>query len=79
MKVTPSPEFNKLVTFIPNKRTPIHNWYYYKEGYSRDLVQHFIEKWEINSNHKVLDPFCGVGTTLLTCKQIKIPSFGCFI
>jgi DNA modification methylase len=76
MKVTPSPEFNKLVTFIPNKRTPIHNWYYYKEGYSRDLVQHFIEKWEINSNHKVLDPFCGVGTTLLTCKQNKIPSFG---
>jgi DNA modification methylase len=76
MKVTPSPEFHNLVTFIPNKREPIHNWYYYKEGYSSDLVKHFIDKWNISKDSVVLDPFCGVGTTLLTCKQNSISSVG---
>jgi DNA modification methylase len=76
IKTTPSPELHNLVTFIPNKREPIHNWYYYKEGYSRGLVEHFIKKWNMKKNQTVLDPFCGVGTTLLTCKQNNIPSFG---
>ncbi|MEM5872414.1 MAG: DNA methyltransferase [Candidatus Aenigmatarchaeota archaeon] len=69
-------EFKKLVTFIPNKKEPIHNWYYFKEGFSRQLVDIFIDKFQLNENSFVLDPFCGVGTTLLTCKQRGINSIG---
>ena len=25
-------DLGKLVTFIPNKKIPIHNWFYFKEG-----------------------------------------------
>ena len=62
------------VTFIPNKKTPIHNWFYYKEGYSRELVEWLIKKWNIKG--KILDPFCGVGTTLLAAKELGFESIG---
>lgn len=76
MKFTPAPELKHLVTFVPNKIEPIHNWYYYKEGYSKRLVEHFIDKFGITKDHTVLDPFCGIGTTPLTCKQHGIKSIG---
>jgi len=69
-------EFKKLVTFIPNKKEPIHNWYYFKEGFSKQLVDIFINKFQLNENSIVLDPFCGVGTTNLACKQKGIKSIG---
>jgi DNA modification methylase len=74
--IIPRPDLRDLVTFIPNKREAIHNWYYYKEGYSRQLVEHFLKKWDIKRNEIVFDPFCGVGTTVLACKQNGISCFG---
>jgi len=71
-----APEFKDLVTFIPNKKEPIHNWYYFKEGFSKQLVDILIDKYQLNENSKVLDPFSGVGTTLLSCKQKGIKSIG---
>jgi len=73
MKITQNPELKKLVTFIQNKKEPIHNWYYYKEGYSKPLVEIFLDKWK---PELVLDPFLGVGTTCLTCKEHGIKSVG---
>jgi len=70
------PEFRDLVTFIPNKHEPIHDWYYYKEGYAKQLVDILIDRFKISSQHIVLDPFTGVGTTLLACKQRGIQSIG---
>jgi hypothetical protein len=71
-----SPELKELVTFIPNKKEPIHNWYYFKEGFSKQLVDIFIDRFQLNENSIVLDQFCGVGTTLLACKQKGIKSIG---
>lgn len=76
MNFSEASDFKDLVTFIPNKKEPIHNWYYFKEGFSRQLVDIFIDKFELGENSIVLDPFCGVGTTLLTCKQRGIRSIG---
>ncbi len=70
------PEFRDLVTFIPNKREPIHDWYYYKEGYSKQLVDILIDRFKVGSQHVVLDSFAGVGTTTLACKQHGIKSVG---
>ncbi len=64
----------ELVTFIPNKAEPIHNWFYYKEGFSRKFAEWAIEEFKLNG--PLLDPFCGVGTTLLACKQLGLKSIG---
>jgi len=69
-------EMGRLVTFIPNKRTPIHNWFYYKEGFSRDFVEMIIKHLELGRESWVLDPFCGVGTTQLTCKELGVNAVG---
>ncbi len=71
-----SPELKKLVTFIPNKKESIHNWYYYKEGFSKQFVELFLKQFDIQKDETVLDPFCGVGTTNLTCKQHGVNSVG---
>jgi len=76
VKFSKALELKKLVTFIPNKKEPIHNWYYFKEGFSKKLVDIFIDKFNLGKNSIILDPFCGCGTTLLACKQKGIKSIG---
>lgn len=71
-----APELKELVTYIPNKREPIHSWYYFKEGFSKGLVDIFIDRFNLNQDSLVLDPFCGSGTMLLACKQRGIKSVG---
>ncbi len=72
-KIVKRPDLARLVTFVPNKNLPVHRWFYYKEGFSRDLVQMLIDSFRPSS---VLDPFVGSGTTVLTAKENGIPSAG---
>ena len=72
----PRPDFAKLVTFVPNKKVPIHNWFHFKEGFSRDFVVKMFEIFGIKEGMKVLDPFCGSGTTLLVAKEMGIDTYG---
>ncbi len=76
MKFIDRPELGEHATFVPNKKLPIYNWFYYKEGFSRDLVFHFIDRFSLSKNDTVLDPFVGSGTTLLACKEKGINSIG---
>ena len=76
MIVKEKPEWGELATFVPNKKLPVYNWFYYKEGYARDLVFELIEKFGLKKGQIVLDPFCGVGTTLLACRQKGLESVG---
>ncbi|MBN1940764.1 MAG: hypothetical protein JW772_01125 [Candidatus Diapherotrites archaeon] len=64
----------ELVTFVPNKTELIHNWFYYKEGFAKKFVEWCIKEFELEE--PILDPFCGVGTTLLTAKQLGLESIG---
>ena len=70
------PDLAELATFVPNKKTPIYNWFYYKEGFSKELVELLINDFRLHKGQLVLDPFCGSGTTLLACKQNNINSIG---
>lgn len=66
---------HEMITFSPNKNIPIHRWFYYREGYSKAFVEMCVQKYAIEG--PILDPFCGVGTTLLTCKENNLEAIGC--
>ncbi|NIO21838.1 MAG: hypothetical protein GTN76_14190 [Candidatus Aenigmarchaeota archaeon] len=74
-KLTNRLEWGKLATFVPNKRLPVYNWFYYKEGFSRELVIKLLDMFSAKKG-LVLDPFCGVGTTNLACKERGLNSIG---
>lgn len=55
---------------------PRHRWYYYKEGFSPNLVEKAIEFSGIKKNDVILDPFNGSGTTTLTSALNGYKSIG---
>lgn len=58
-------------------KLPIHRWFRYSAGFSADWVRALIwQKKQISSNIFVLDPFAGVGTTLLACDSEGVQSMG---
>jgi hypothetical protein len=73
IEVIPVPSDDRLktlVTFETSKDAPVHRWYTFKEGYSNGLLK-FLEKEKIiprKFGKRLLDPFCGVATTLLSCQ-----------
>ena len=69
-KIQEKLEWGHLATFIPNKALPVYNWFYYKEGFSRELVMRLLQMFSPGRRNWVLDPFCGVGTTLLACERL---------
>ncbi len=69
-------DYKNLVTFAQNKTEPIYNWFYYKEGFSGDLVWNLLKELEIPKKSGILDPFCGTGNTLLACQQAGYNAIG---
>lgn len=54
----------------------IHNWYRLRLGYSDHLVANLLDEFSLSSGDRVLDPFCGSGTTLVECMKKGIDSVG---
>jgi len=69
-------DYGDLVTFAENKTTPIYNWFYYKEGFSRSCVKNLLTELNIPKGSTILDPFCGTGTTLLASRELNYRSIG---
>ncbi len=67
-------DWGSLATFKENRNLPVYRWFYYKEGFSRGLVEKFFQL--LGTPENILDPFCGVGTTLLYAKEVGVPSAG---
>ena len=53
-----------------------HNWYRFVLSFPPHLVRDYLQRFGITSEHRVLDPFCGTGTTVVECKKLGIPSVG---
>lgn len=66
--------YESLVNFAPTSSQPIHRWFWYREGYSQELVAEFIKP--LPKGAVVMDPFCGAGTTLLAARELGYPSIG---
>jgi len=54
----------------------VHGWYRFVLSFPPHLVRDYLAKLEISSGQRVLDPFCGTGTTLVECKKLGLPSVG---
>jgi DNA modification methylase len=55
---------------------PRHRWYYYKEGFSPNLVRNAIEQTGLSKDDLIIDPFNGSGTTTLTSSLLGYKSIG---
>ncbi|MBU0586920.1 methyltransferase domain-containing protein [Candidatus Micrarchaeota archaeon] len=75
MEISLDRKIGKYFTFEPSKSTPIYNWFYYKEAYSPECVHWALDKFKIKKG-TILDPFCGIGTTLLSSKSAGLSAFG---
>jgi len=51
--------------FAVNKQSPVHRWVPWIAGFSKDFVRDSLERHLGDSQGTVLDPFSGVGTTLV--------------
>lgn len=53
-----------------------HEWYRFVLSFPPHLVRDYVRRFGLDSSHRVLDPFCGTGTTLVECKKLGVPSVG---
>lgn len=53
-----------------------HNWYRFVLSYPPHLVRDYLRDFELGPDARVLDPFCGTGTTVLESKLNQIESVG---
>lgn len=65
----------KLNKLYPQDRAA-HDWYRFVLSFPPQLVRKYIAKFNLDNTSRVLDPFCGTGTTLVECKKAGIPSIG---
>ena len=71
-----APYLAPLVTYVPNKRLPLLRLYRFKEAFSASLVEYLLKKFEATKDDYLLDPFAGMGTSLLVSALQGIRSLG---
>lgn len=64
-----TPTFSDLVSADGLRRTPIHRWYYYKEGFSPMLPPLVVDILGTGASKTVVDAFAGVATTALSLRS----------
>ena len=71
-------ETEELPIFSGNMLLPRHRWYEFKEGFSEDLVQLAVTEFHEQSGKipRLLDPFMGSGTTLITSGKLGLAATG---
>lgn len=65
-----------IVSFQQNKAEPIFQWFSYREGFSKKLLQYLFNDYELLPTHSVLDPFAGSGATLFCAQKAGANSIG---
>ena len=70
------PKTNEEANKIDPLDLPIHDWYRFVLSFPPHLVRQYLEKFGLNDQSLVLDPFCGTGTTIVECKKNGIPAVG---
>jgi DNA methylase len=53
-----------------------HDWYRFVLSFPPHLVREYVSRFGIGPESRLLDPFCGTGTTVVECKKLGIASIG---
>ena len=61
--------YGRIMQFNKNKKEPIHRWYPFVEGYSREFIESILKEMK-KKNQSVWNLFQGVGQLRLNCKII---------
>src|SRR5215218_2302645 len=67
---------NRSPNKVATEDLAVHDWYRFVLSYPPHLVRHYLDKFEVGDEGRVLDPFCGTGTTLVECKKLGVESVG---
>jgi hypothetical protein len=71
---------NDAINSQSNKLDPrdraFHDWYRFVLSFPPHLVRKYIQEFELDYRHTLLDPFCGTGTTLVEAKMNMIGAIG---
>jgi hypothetical protein len=63
-------------TFVGNMSLPVHRWFRFSAGFSAAWAESVIDAARLTGETRVLDPFCGSGTTLIAAENIGVESVG---
>lgn len=63
-------------TFLDNMRLSVHRWIRFSAGFSGAWAQHVIADSAAKGDTRVLDPFAGLGTTLIAAEDEGVPVYG---
>lgn len=55
---------------------PVHEWYRFVLSFPPHLVRSYLQHFGITPAHRVLDPFCGTGTTIVEAKKRGVSGIG---
>jgi hypothetical protein len=69
---TPNAALNRVAV----TDSAVHDWYRFVLAYPPHLVRHYLDRFDLGERSRVLDPFCGTGTTLVECAKRGIPAVG---
>lgn len=61
---------------LSNADRSAHDWYRFVLSYPPHLVRDYLGQLPGPADRRVLDPFCGTGTTIVECKKVGIASIG---
>ncbi len=78
MRISEMLSLGRYMTFQESRQKPIHRWFYYKEGYAPGIVNYAVKREGLpaTAGIRLLDPFCGAGTSLLAAKHLGLHGFG---
>ena len=70
------PEKNGSKNTLMPEDAPAHDWYRFVLSFPPHLVREYVHRFGLDGSSRVLDPFCGTGTTLVEAKKQGVPSIG---
>jgi DNA modification methylase len=67
--------YSNLVSPNGNAELPIHRWFKFKESFAAGLLDTIVKSLELKEKFTLLDPFCGVGTSLIAAQELTKSGF----
>lgn len=64
-------QYRSIMQFDKNKTVPIHQWYPFVEGYSKEFIQSILDELPYRPK-SALEPFAGSGTTPVELQDLDI-------